>query len=125
VKGTIERRAKRKAAAKESLARAVGIFERLGAPLWATRAQNELGRTGLRPTAPLELTPTELRIAELVRTGMTSREVADALFISVKTVDSNLTRIYRKLGVRSRTELAAKELTGAGTPASVKTQRSP
>jgi DNA-binding CsgD family transcriptional regulator len=113
VKGTIERRAKRKGAAKRSLSAAVEIFERLGAPVWAEKARTELGRTGLRPKAPLELTPTELRIAELVKTGMTSREVAAALFVSVKTVDANLTRIYRKLGVRSRTELAARDLVEA------------
>jgi DNA-binding CsgD family transcriptional regulator len=113
VKGTIERRAKQKRAAKESLSTALQAFERLGAPLWAAKAWAELDRTGLRPRAPLELTPTELRIAELVKTGKTSREVADTLFISVKTVDSNLTRIYRKLGVRSRTELATKELVAA------------
>jgi DNA-binding CsgD family transcriptional regulator len=57
---------------------------------------------------------------------MTSREVADALFISVKTVDSNLTRIYRKLGVRSRTELATKELVGSLVPSDLEqTQKSP
>jgi DNA-binding CsgD family transcriptional regulator len=126
VKGTIERRSKRKGAAKESLSMAVHVFERLGAHVWAAKARAELERTGLRPKAPLELTPTELRIAELVKTGMTSREVADALFISVKTVDSNLTRIYRKLGVRSRTELATKELVGSLVPSDLEqTQKSP
>ncbi|HEX6208461.1 MAG TPA: helix-turn-helix transcriptional regulator, partial [Actinomycetota bacterium] len=58
--------------------------------------------------APLGLTPSEQRVADLVASGMTNKEVAAALFISPKTVDSNLSRIYRKLGVRSRTELAAK-----------------
>ena len=53
-----------------------------------------------------ELTPTEQRIAQLVVEGRKNREVADAMFISVKTVEANLSRIFHKLGVRSRTELA-------------------
>ena len=56
----------------------------------------------------LELTPTEDRVAALVAAGSTNREVADALFVSIHTVEANLKRIYRKLGVRSRTELASK-----------------
>jgi len=108
VAGTIHRRAKRKRAAKDSLERALEIFERLGAPLWAEKARAELKRVGLRPSAPNDLTPTEERVADLVAAGRTNKEVAEALFMSVKTVDSNLTRIYRKLGVRSRTELAGK-----------------
>jgi DNA-binding CsgD family transcriptional regulator len=106
VRGVIERRAKHKRAAKDSLEQALGIFVELGAPLWAEKARRELGRVGLRPPAPLGLTPTEERVAELVAAGHTNREVADALFMSPKTVDANLSRIYRKLGVRSRTELA-------------------
>ena len=57
--------------------------------------------------AALTLTPTEARVAELVAAGGTNREVADALFVSVHTVEANLKRIYRKLGIRSRTELAS------------------
>jgi DNA-binding CsgD family transcriptional regulator len=105
--GQLRRRAKQKRAARESLQAALDIFERLGAPLWAERARAELARIGLRPPAPLELTPTEERVAGLVAAGHTNREVAQALFISVHTVEDNLRRIYRKLGVRSRTELAA------------------
>ena len=55
----------------------------------------------------MDLTPTEARVAELVAVGSTNREVADALFVSVHTVEANLKRIYRKLGIRSRTELAS------------------
>jgi DNA-binding CsgD family transcriptional regulator len=106
--GQIRRRAKQKRAARDSLQQALQIFERLGAPLWASRARAELARIGLRPPAPLDLTPTEERIAELVAAGHTNREVAQILFLSVRTVEDNLGRIYRKLGVRSRTELAAK-----------------
>jgi DNA-binding CsgD family transcriptional regulator len=56
----------------------------------------------------LDLTPTEGRVAELVAAGSTNREVADALFLSIHTVEANLKRIYRKLGIRSRTELASR-----------------
>jgi DNA-binding NarL/FixJ family response regulator len=55
-----------------------------------------------------ELTATERRVAELVAEGRTNKEVAAALFVTVLTVESNLTRIYSKLGIRSRTELAAR-----------------
>jgi len=106
--GTIRRRAKHKRLARESLQQALEIFEGLGATLWAGQARAEARRIGLRPAAPPGLTPGEERVAELVAAGRTNREVAGALFISVKTVDSNLSRIYRKLGVRSRTELARK-----------------
>jgi DNA-binding CsgD family transcriptional regulator len=106
-RGQLLRRLKQKRAARESLQEALEVFERLGAPLWAERARAELRRIGLRPAAPLSLTPTEERVADLVATGHTNREVAQALFVSVHTVEDNLRRIYRKLGVRSRTELAA------------------
>jgi DNA-binding CsgD family transcriptional regulator len=106
-KGQVLRRLRQKRAARETLQEAVQIFERLGAPLWAGRARAELARIGLRPPAPLGLTPTEERVAELVAAGYTNREVAQALFVSVHTVEDNLRRVFRKLGVRSRTELAA------------------
>ncbi|HEY2305913.1 MAG TPA: AAA family ATPase [Streptosporangiaceae bacterium] len=105
--GQLQRRLKQKRAARESLQQALRIFERLPAPLWAERASAELARIGLRPPAPLELTPTEEQVAERVCAGHTNKEVAQALFLSVHTVEDNLSRIYRKLGVRSRTELAA------------------
>ena len=93
-------------AVRESLERALEAFESLGAPLWADRARAELGRIGGRAPSSLELTPTEERVAELVADGATNQEVASALFLSLKTVEWNLSRIYRKLGVRSRTEMA-------------------
>ena len=104
VKGQVERRAKQKRAARSSLTRALGIFESLGAPLWAERTRSELSRVG-GLSAPGELTATERQIAELVVQGRTNREVADALFVSVKTVEANLSRVYHKTGVRSRREL--------------------
>jgi DNA-binding CsgD family transcriptional regulator len=108
VKGEIERRAKRKAAAKLSLERAVAIFDELGAPLWSRRARRELQRIGLRRAAGAELTEGERRVAELTASGLTNREVAAQLFMSPKTVEANLARAYRKLGIRSRAELGAR-----------------
>ena len=105
VKGEVERRAKQKRAARSPLEQALSIFQTLGAPLWAQRAQDDLARVGGAVLPSSELTPTEQRIAQLVGEGRKNREVADALFISVKTVEANLSRIFHKLGVRSRTEL--------------------
>ena len=65
-------------------------------------------RLGLRHGGPGELTETERRIAELAATGMTNRQVAEAAFVSPKTVEANLARVYRKLGIRSRAELGAR-----------------
>jgi DNA-binding CsgD family transcriptional regulator len=107
VMGQVQRRAKRKRAAKEHLGRAVEIFESLPSPPWAGRASAELSRIGLRPPAPLELTATEERVAALAAAGHTNRQVAQALFVSTRTVEANLTRVYRKLGISSRAELSA------------------
>jgi DNA-binding NarL/FixJ family response regulator len=78
----------------------------MGAVLWADRARAELGRIGGR-AASNGLTPTEQRVADLVADGRSNKEVAAELFVSVRTVEANLTRVYAKLGIRSRTELAA------------------
>jgi len=107
VTGQVQRRAKRKRIAKEHLERALAIFESLPAPPWAERARSELSRLGLRPPAPLDLTATEERIAALAASGHTNREVALALFLSTRTVEANLARVYRKLGISSRAELGA------------------
>ena len=112
VLGRLLRRTQHRAAAHAMLEDARTRFEALGAVLWAERAREELGRIGGRPRSVDELTPTEQRIAELVSGGLTNREVAAALFVTPKTVESALTRVYRKLGVRSRTELARR---GAAT----------
>jgi len=109
VRGAVERRAKRKREARDALTRAVEIFDGLGAALWADSTRAEMARIGGRaPSSSLELTPTEDKVAALVASGSTNREAADALFVSIHTVEANLKRIYRKLGVRSRTELASK-----------------
>jgi DNA-binding CsgD family transcriptional regulator len=107
VKGRLHRRANQKRLAAEALRQALEIFERLGAPSWAERARGELGRVGLRHRSPHELTPTELRVARLAAGGLTNREVAAGAFMSPKTVEANLSRVYRKLGIRSRAELGA------------------
>jgi DNA-binding CsgD family transcriptional regulator len=86
--------------------RAQAVFQGLGAGGWAARAADEIRRGGLHPAGREELTPTEERVAKLVAAGRTNREIASALFITVKAVEGNLTRIYAKLEVRSRTELA-------------------
>jgi DNA-binding CsgD family transcriptional regulator len=105
-RGLIARRAKRKRDAREALEEAVEIFEGLPAPLWAAKAQGELDRIGGRRPRPGRLTPTEDRIARLAAVGRTNQEIADALFVSVRTIESHLSHAYAKLGVRSRTELA-------------------
>jgi DNA-binding CsgD family transcriptional regulator len=106
-KGQVHRRFKQKSLARRELTAALAAFEELGAEGFAAKARAELGRVGLRPPAATELTETERQIANLTATGMTSAEIAKTLFLSVKTVSSNLTRIYRKLGVRNRAELTA------------------
>lgn len=105
-KGEVERRAKQKSAARDSVGSALAIFEDLGARIWAERARVELARAGGRTVASDAMTPTERRIAELVARGGSNKEVAAAAFVSVKTVEANLSRIYAKLGVRSRAALA-------------------
>jgi DNA-binding CsgD family transcriptional regulator len=108
VLGRIERRAKQKRLARSSIEQARDVFVELEATVWEDLAELELTRIGGRPPTPLELTPTELEVARLVAKGRTNREVADALFMSPSTVQANLKRMYAKLGVRSRTELAAR-----------------
>lgn len=105
VLGETRRRAKQKRAAREALEAAAAGFEALGAPLWVARARQELARIGGR-TLIEGLTPTERQVAELVVAGKSNKEVAAALFVSTRAVEANLTRIYAKLGVGSRTELA-------------------
>jgi DNA-binding CsgD family transcriptional regulator len=111
--GRIRRRARHKRAAKESLERAHRLFDEMGAGLWADQAKTELDRLGLRRTSG-ELTVTERRVAELAATGSTAKDIAAALFVSPRTVESNLARVYEKLGVSSRAELGARMTTDTG-----------
>jgi DNA-binding CsgD family transcriptional regulator len=104
--GTMLRRAGRRTDARAELQAAQAVFLRLGTPVQAGQARAELARIGGRRGSDGELTATERRIITLVGAGQTSREVASALIMSVRTVDSHLGHIYAKLGLRSRTELA-------------------
>jgi DNA-binding CsgD family transcriptional regulator/tetratricopeptide (TPR) repeat protein len=103
----VERRCRRRAASRAALSEAYDICVAIAATPWADRVRDELDRTGAQTRADhaVALTVAEQRVAELVRAGSTNREVAAVLFISVKTVEATLSRIYRKVGVRSRTEL--------------------
>jgi len=105
--GTARRQAKRLRAGREAVAEAEQLFTALGSPGWAALARLELARFGGRRSSE-GLTQTEERVADLVRRGRTNKEVAAELVISVSAVERHLTRIYGKLGVRSRTELVAR-----------------
>lgn len=107
VAGLVHRRARRRGLAHAAFTAALETFQSLGAPLWAAAADAELARLGTRPrrTGPGDLTESERRIVELVAAGRTNRESALELFVAESTVEASLWRIYRKLGVRSRTEL--------------------
>jgi DNA-binding CsgD family transcriptional regulator len=113
VQGGAERRRRRYAAARVAIGAALAIFLAADAKPWAEQTERALARTeGTSaqgaPPPDLGLTPTELRIAALVRDGASNREIASRLYLSVKTVEATLTRVYRKLGVRSRTQLSSR-----------------
>jgi DNA-binding CsgD family transcriptional regulator len=108
VLGTIQRRLKLRATARDTLSEAARVFTTIGAPLWAAKARDELSRIGGRSPGPVELTATEQRVAELVASGRSNKEAAAELFVTVRAIESTLTKAYAKLGVRSRTELAAR-----------------
>jgi ATP/maltotriose-dependent transcriptional regulator MalT len=118
VTGMVERRARRKSAARESLGRALGIFEQLGAPLWADTARRELAKIAVRASWG-GLTETERRTAALVAQGRTNREIASAMFVTENTVQTHVRHIFQKLGVSSRTELAARLLAAPASTAIV------
>ncbi len=108
VKGRLHRRLKQRRIAADVIGEALGQFVRLGAATWESEARAELARTGLRRPAPGELTPSEFRVAELAAAGMRNREIATAAFMSPKTVEANLARVYSKLRIKSRAELGAR-----------------
>jgi DNA-binding CsgD family transcriptional regulator len=105
--GQLERRTGERRDARATLIAAEAAFRAAGAEAWADRARAELRRIPGRRQAPRVLTPAEQRVAELSGAGSTNREVAAALFLSPKTVEANLGRIYRKLGITTRAELGA------------------
>ena len=108
IAGRIHRRAKAKRLARDALAEAHREFSAFGAVAWAEQAAAQLARVNLRPPAAGTLTETERRVAELAAAGLTNREVAQQLFLAAKTVEANLARVYRKLGISSRAELGAR-----------------
>jgi DNA-binding CsgD family transcriptional regulator len=107
--GAVQRRSRRRGQARATLEEAAGEFERMGAKLWAKRARAELDRiSGRRRDADAALTPSELRVVELAADGLSNKEIAARLVVSVHTVEVHLSHAYRKLGVRSRAQLAPK-----------------
>ena len=115
------RRQRRRADARPHLRAALETFSRLGAEPWAARARGELrasGETARRrdPSAVTQLTPQELQIVRIVTTGATNREVATQLFLSPRTVDYHLRKVFLKLGLSSRAELARVAADGSGVP---------
>jgi DNA-binding CsgD family transcriptional regulator len=116
VKGKVERRARHKAAARGALEQAIGLFDTLGAPIWSQKAREEHSRAGLRRSHD-ELSATEQKVADLAAAGKKNREIAAELFITRRTVEANLARAYRKLGVQSRAELGARMASMATTQA--------
>lgn len=106
--GQVQRRAKLRRAARASLEEASECFDRIGARRFSERAAAETSRLGGRTASRDQLTPSEQRIAALVAQGRTNKEVAAELFVTVHTVEAALTRVYAKLEVRSRSELAGK-----------------
>jgi DNA-binding NarL/FixJ family response regulator len=105
------RRAQQRARSRRELRAAHETFELLGAASWAEQARSELAATGETarrrdPSTLDDLTPQEFQIARLLATGMTTREAAAAAFLSPKTIEYHLRNTYRKLGIRSREELA-------------------
>jgi len=116
--GEFLRRARRRTEARVQLRDALATFEGLNTPLWADRARAELEATGIRarkrdPSTLDTLTPQELRIAKLVAGGASNREVAAQLFLSPKTIEYHLRKVFLKLGVSSRVELARQPLVAA------------
>jgi DNA-binding CsgD family transcriptional regulator len=111
--GATVRRAKRRSEARETLRNALDLAHRCGATLLSERAHAELAATGAKPRRMMlsgveSLTPSELRIAKLAAEGMQNKEIAQTLFVSVKTVETHLGHVYGKLGIDSRTKLAGR-----------------
>jgi len=105
--GTARRRRRRRGDARRALQEAVVLFERSGAVVWADQARADIATLGLRRGPVDELTPMEDRVARAVAGGATNREAAASLFLSERTIEFHLRNVYRKLDLRSRSELAA------------------
>jgi DNA-binding CsgD family transcriptional regulator len=109
VLGRAQRRAKKWSAARENLQRAVAAFDSMASTGWAQDARSELARVGGgRPASSGRLTPTERRVAQLAVEGLSNKQIARALVVTVNTVEFHLRNTYAKLGVRSRVQLAGR-----------------
>ena len=108
--GILHRRLKDRRAAREALTLARATFDSIGASAWAARATAEAERISGRRPQPSGLTPTEQRVAELAAAGRANKEIAAEMHLSVKAVEANLSRVYRKLAIRARSELAGRLL---------------
>jgi DNA-binding CsgD family transcriptional regulator len=107
--GRAQRRRRKWAAARTSLEQALALFQAIGSPGWADETRSELARVGGRRAVRRgALTPTERRVAELAADGLANKEIAAALFITVHTVEVHLSRVYAKLGIRSRSQLSGR-----------------
>jgi ATP/maltotriose-dependent transcriptional regulator MalT len=107
VLGRAQRRHRKWRAARESLEQAATAFDEIESPGWAEQARSDLARVpGRQPTPRGELTESERRVVELAAGGLSNKEIARALFVTVNTVEVHLSHAYAKLGVRSRTQLA-------------------
>jgi DNA-binding CsgD family transcriptional regulator len=105
VLGQLQRRRRHRQDAAATLSEALRTFDAIGTPHWAQRARAELARVAGTPAAGAGLTPAEERVAQRAAAGRSNREIAAELFLSPKTVEMNLSRVYRKLGIRSRSQL--------------------
>ena len=103
--GIVHRRRRRKRMAHDTLKEALEGFSRLGAASWVTRTERELARIGLRPSAPTTLTETEATVARLAASGRTNQQIGEAAFLSTRSVEGVLRRVYTKLDIGSRAEL--------------------
>jgi DNA-binding CsgD family transcriptional regulator len=107
VLGRAQRRAKKWGTAREALERSRAAFEAIGSREWADDGRSELARVGARrPSAKGGLTATERRVAELAVEGLSNKEIARTLVVTVNTVEFHLRNTYAKLGIRSRVQLA-------------------
>jgi len=107
--GRAQRRHRKWGAARATLERSAAAFDELGSPGWAEAARAELERVGARRTPDAgELTPAERRVAQLAAQGLTNKEIAQSLVVTVSTVEFHLSRTYAKLGIRSRAQLAGR-----------------
>jgi DNA-binding CsgD family transcriptional regulator len=105
--GRAQRRQRKWGASRDSLRAAAAAFDELGSTGWAAQAREEAARLGgRRPKATGELTPAEQRVVELAADGLSNKEIAGSLVVTVRTVEVHLKHAYAKLGIRSRTQLA-------------------